>query len=294
MNPGVRMSLRHRIAVVLFFLIAFLPFTSFAQQTPTPGGTVHGMVVDPDDALSPGATATLTSGAGKSVSTSSKSDGTYTFRGVAPGTYTLTVSAPGFATYSKQSIAVTASANIAADVKMALQDQTQTVNVTTDTVQLSVDPENNQSSTVITGDALNALSDDPDELQTELTALAGPSAGPNGGQIYIDGFTGGQLPPKSSILAIRINQNPFSAQYDQVGYGRIEIITKPGTDSFHGGGSFQFQDKIFNTSTPFLGPANVQPDYHTIFVTGNLTGPIRPGMSFTLNGTHRNVANNAI
>jgi len=199
------MSLRHRIAVVLFFLIAFLPFTSFAQQTPTPGGTVHGMVVDPDDALIPGATATLTSGAGKSVSTTSKSDGTYTFRGVAPGTYTLTVSAPGFATYSKQSIAVTASANIAADVKMALQDQTQTVNVTTDTVQLSVDPENNQSSTVITGDALNALSDDPDELQTELTALAGPSAGPNGGQIYIDGFTGGQLPPKSSILAIRIN-----------------------------------------------------------------------------------------
>ena len=79
--------------------------------------------------------------------------------------------------------------------------------------------------------------------------------GPNGGQIYIDGFTGGQLPPKSSILAIRINQNPFSAQYDRAGYGRIEIITKPGTDKLHGGGSVQGQDKIFNTSTPFLGPA---------------------------------------
>ena len=103
---------------------------------------------------------------------------------------------------------------------------------------------------------LNALSDDPDELQAELEALAGPAMGPNGGQIYIDGFTGGQLPPKSSILAIRINQNPFSAQYDRAGYGRIEIITKPGTDKFHGGGSIQGQDKIFNTSTPFLGSAN--------------------------------------
>jgi len=39
--------------------------------------------------------------------------------------------------------------------------------------------------------------------------------GTSGGQIYIDGFTGGQLPPKSSIREIRVNQNPFSAQYDR-------------------------------------------------------------------------------
>ena len=69
---------------------------------------------------------------------------------------------------------------------------------------------------------------------SELSALAGPSAGPNGGQIYVDGFTGGQLPPKSSIREIRVNQNPFSAQYDSLGFGRIEIITKPGGDKLRG------------------------------------------------------------
>jgi hypothetical protein len=233
------------------------------------------------------------SAAGKTVSTASKSDGTYSIR-VAPGTYTLTVSAPGFATFTKQAVNVTNGGNVAADVKMTLQDTTQTVTVSTDTVQLSVDPENNASATVITGDALNALSDDPDELSAELAALAGPSAGPNGGQIYIDGFTGGQLPPKASILAIRINSNPFSAQYDQPGYGRIEIITKPGTDQFHGGGSFQYQNKIFNTSTPFLGPANVQPNYHTAFITANLTGPIKTGTAFTIAGTYRDISNNNI
>ena len=57
---------------------------------------------------------------------------------------------------------------------------------------------------VLQGKDLDALSDDPDELQSELEALAGPSAGPNGGQIYIDGFTAGQLPPKASIREIRI------------------------------------------------------------------------------------------
>ncbi len=100
--------------------------------------------------------------------------------------------------------------------------------------KVSTNPDNNSSSVVITGKDLDALSDDPDELQQELQALAGPSSGPNGGQIYIDGFTGGELPPKSSIREIRINQNPFSAEYDRMGFGRIEILTKPGTDKVHG------------------------------------------------------------
>ena len=199
------MSFRKCLYLFMLFLVASLPFSATAQQPPASGATVHGMVVDPDDALIPGATVTLTSNSGKSQSTTSKSDGTYTFRPVAAGTYALAVVAPGFAPYAKLGVVVTTGANLNLDIKMALQNQTQTVNVTTDTAALSVDPENNASSTVISGDALNALSDDPDELSAELAALAGPSAGPNGGQIYIDGFTGGQLPPKSSILAIRIN-----------------------------------------------------------------------------------------
>ena len=271
------MSFRSSLSIFVLFLVASLPFATRAQQpaTTTPaGGTVHGTVVDPDDALIPGATVTLVNAAGKGQTTPSKSDGTYTFRGVAAGTYTVMVEAPGFGPFSKTGIAVTTGANLDVEIKMTLQTATQTVSVTTDTVQLNVDPDSNQSATVITGDALNALSDDPDELSAELSALAGPSMGPNGGQIYIDGFTGGELPPKSSILAIRINQNPFSAQYDRAGYGRIEILTKPGTDKWHGGGNVQGQDKIFNTSSPFLGPANVQPDYHQLFFTGNVTGPI--------------------
>ncbi len=288
------MSARFRLAVI-FLLLVSLPWMAMAQQPASPSGaTLHGSVVDPDSALIPGATVTLASGSGKAQSTLSKSDGTYTFHGVAAGAYTLTVTAQGFAVYVKQAINISAGETLAMDVKMTLQEQVQAVNVTADTVSLSVDPESNASSTEITGAALDALSDDPDELQTELQALAGPAAGPNGGQIYIDGFTGGQLPPKSSILAIRINQNPFSAQYDQVGYGRIEIITKPGTNAFHGNLMTMFGDKFLNTSTPFLGAANSQPDYHTLFFMGNLTGPIRNGMSFTLSGSHRTIDNNAI
>jgi hypothetical protein len=256
------------------------------------GATVHGMVVDPDDALIPGATVTLTSAAGKAQSTVSRSDGTYSFRGVTAGTYSLSVKASGFANFNKLDIRVAAGANLNQDASMTLAEQVQQVNVSTDTVSLSVDPDNNASSTVITGAALDALSDDPDDLLSELQALAGPAAGPNGGQIYIDGFTGGELPPKSSILAIRINQNPFSAQYDALGYGRIEVLTKPGTSAFHGNASVQFNDKSLNTKSPFVLPD--QPDYHTLFFMGNVTGPIRNGMSFTLSGSHRTMDNTSI
>ena len=290
------MSVRGFFAFLSLVLLASLPFAAAkaapAQQAATAASaTLHGLVVDPDEALIPGATVTLTPASGRVQTTTSKDDGTYTFRGLPAGTYTVTATAPGFAAYASKPLTVTAGANLASDVHMDVEAAAQTVNVTTNPTQLSVDPENNASSTVIQGDALNALSDDPDELQSELQALAGPSAGPNGGQIYIDGFTGGQLPPKSSILAIRINSNPFSAQYDKLGYGRIEIITKPGTDKFHGNASFQGNDKSFNTSSPFV---TTQPDYHTLFGFGNLTGPIRPGMSFSMGGSYRDLANNNV
>ena len=210
-----------------------------AGGTVATGATVRGLVADPDNAVIPGATVTLTPQSGKALTAVSGSDGNYVIRGVPAGNYSITVTMDGFASFVKEGVRITAGQALTVDAKLAIQTETQTVQVSTNTTQLSVDSDSNASSTVIKGADLDALSDDPDELSAELSALAGPAAGPNGGQIYIDGFTGGQLPPKSSIREIRINQNPFSAQYDRLGFGRVEIFTKPGTDKFHG--SFQLQ-----------------------------------------------------
>ena len=127
---------------------------------------------------------------------------------------------------------------------------------------MSTDAGENASAIVLKGNDLDALSDDPDELSNELTALAGPSAGPNGGQIYIDGFTGGQLPPKSAIREIRINQNPFSAEFDRLGYGRIEILTKPGTDMLHGRFFGMGNDSSFNTGNPVYADHSAVSQHH--------------------------------
>ncbi|MGF7179690.1 carboxypeptidase regulatory-like domain-containing protein [Tunturiibacter psychrotolerans] len=285
------MSFRAVLKVVVFFLIALFPVIARAQQV---GATVHGTVADPESAVIPGATVTLTPASGKALITQSQSDGTYTLHGVAAGTYSVTVTMKGFASFVKLGVKVAAGQNLALDAKMAIEEEKQEVNVNSQGAQVSVDSDSNASSTVIKGKDLDALSDDPDELSSELTALAGPAAGPNGGQIYVDGFTGGQLPPKSSIREIRINQNPFSAQYDKLGYGRVEVFTKPGTDKYHGNLSVQGGDNVFNTSNPFLGASNTQPPYYTTFILGSVSGPINRFASFTVGGSHRTIQDNNI
>ena len=231
----------------------------------------------------------------------SGSDGSYTTPAVPPGVYSITVTMPNFATFVRQGVHFSAGEQMPLNVKLAIQEQSQQVQVNAQANQVSLDPESNASSTVLKDKDLDALSDDPDELNSELTALAGPAAGPNGGQIYVDGFTGGQLPPKSSIREIRVNQNPFSSQYDRLGFGRVEVFTKPGTDKYHGSYQINGNDSGFNTQNPvlnrFLSPGQTQitqPPYHTIFMFGNITGPINHRASFTAGGSHRSIQDNAI
>ena len=136
---------------------------------------VHGVVTDPDGALIPGATVTLT-GNGPAVKATSGSDGSYS-AAVTPGTYTVTFTMPGFATYTATDIAIGAANGMTLNAKMQIGVQSQVITVSSDSVQLSVDPDSNASAVVLTGKDLDALSDDPDKLSDELTALAGPAAG---------------------------------------------------------------------------------------------------------------------
>ena len=286
------MSFCRNLKLILLALLCLM--TSYPLHAQATGAVVHGTVADPDEAVIPGATVTLTPTSGRATIVTSQADGTYSAKGVSPGTYSLTVTMRGFASFVKQGIRISPGQNLTLDAKMTIEAQSQEVQVNAQSVQLSTDSDNNASATAIKGKDLDALSDDPDELSSELTALAGPAAGPNGGQIYVDGFTGGQLPPKSSIREIRINQNPFSSQFEKLGYGRVEVFTKPGTDKLHGNVNIQGGLKAFNTSNPFLGAANTQPDYHRVFVLGSVSGPITRISSFNIGGSHRTIQNNAI
>ena len=127
----------------------------------------------------------------------------------------------------------------------------ESINVEESPPAVGTDASANASATILRGADLEALSDTPEDLLADLQALAGPSAGPNGGSIYVDGFSGGELPPKESIREIRINQNPFSPEFDKLGLGRIEILTKPGADQWHGNLNYNFATDAWNSRNPY-------------------------------------------
>src|SRR3984885_2827217 len=263
------------IAIAVLALVCWLGFASAIEaQTPATSatGTLRGTVTHPSGAAITGATVLVTASSDQTFTAQSGKDGVYILKNLPPDTYSLTIGASGFALFEKDEVTIAAGQTQTLDAQLAIETQKEEITVTDTTTTVDVNPANNSSALILKGKDLDALSDDPDELQSELEALAGPSAGPNGGQIYIDGFTGGQLPPKSSIREIRINQNPFSAEYDKLGYGRIEILTKPGTDKYHGQLLISGNDDIFNSPNPF-GGAN-QPGYDSTQFSGNIGGPI--------------------
>jgi hypothetical protein len=254
-------------------------------------GSIHGTVTDPTGAVIPASTVTVTEGDGQSRTATAGASGAYAIENLAPGSYTVSASAAGFAASAPRTVVVAAGKIAIIDVALALPVEQQQVTVTDQGVSVDTSPDDNATAIVIKGKDLDALSDDPDEMQSELQALAGPSAGPNGGQIYIDGFTGGQLPPKSSIREIRINSNPFSAQYDKLGYGRIEILTKPGTDKLHGSAMMMGNDSAFNSLNPFV---KSEPAYHTLFSMANAGGPLGKKASWFVSVFNRDNQSNSI
>jgi len=257
-------------------------------------GSIHGTVADPSGAAVTKATVIAINPDGQTKTATTNRTGGYEITGLAPGNYTITVTAAGFADFAKDDVNVAAGQAQALNIPLEIAVEKEKVNVTDQGASAAVDtsPSNNASAIVLSGKDLDALPDDPDELQTDLEALAGPSAGPNGGQIYIDGFTAGQLPPKSSIREIRINQNPFSSEYDKLGYGRIEIFTKPGTDKFHGQVSVMGNSSDFNSQNPFL--IGSEPAYHSVQYMGNIGGPLGKKASFFVDAQRRNIDEVAI
>src|SRR5436305_8364127 len=275
------------LATVL--LLAGLSITVFAQGR----ASLRGVINDEFGASIVGATVTLTDAAGTQKTATTTADGTYSFAGLPPGKYKVRATATGFATSEDTEVDVTAARRDPVNITLKIAAIESQVKVNAET-PLSTDTNNNANQQVLSGKDLDALPDDPDELAAALQALAGPSVGPSGGQIFIDGFSGSNMPPKESIREIRINQNPFSPENDQPS-ARIDILTRPGTDKFRGALNFNFQDESFNSRNPFAVSSSKRSPYQQRQFGGNLSGPIvKRKASFFFEGNRNETDDNEL
>src|SRR5262249_46583641 len=161
-------------------LCASLTGVLAAQQRP---GSLKGQVLDELGGAIVGATVTAIDARGVEKTVVTNNTGSYTINGLAPGKYTVRAVNAGFAINETPDVEVAAAKAQQFDITLKVAIEEQKVTVATDNREVSTEPENNAGAIVLKGQDIEALPDDPDDLAAALQALAGPSAGPNGGQI---------------------------------------------------------------------------------------------------------------
>jgi outer membrane receptor protein involved in Fe transport len=233
---------------------------------------------------------TVTAAGGVQRSTVTNAQGLYSLTGLQAGKYVVRVSAKGFAV-AEEPVEVIAGDRRTHNVQLKIVLEEERVTVT-DEKSLSVNAAGNADALTLHGKDLDVLPDDPEALAAALQAMAGPSAGPDGGQLYIDGMTATRVPPKESIREVRINQNWFNAENDRVGFARVDIITRPGMDKFRGSSFINFSDESFNSRNPF---ATTRAPFQVRQYGGSVSGPlIAKRASFFSDLQYRLVDDNAI
>ena len=277
-------NIGRRLACALIFLSCVTAVVG--QQS---DGKLQGRVFDERDAVITGAIVTVVGAVGSDKTTTTNGEGGYSFSNLSAGKYIVRVTAPGFASFEAADVDVNARGVQKFDVHLTIELREE-VTVSNGN-QVNVDPDRNASATVLRGKDLDILSDDPDQLADDLNALAATD-GPNGAQIFVDGFSRAKLPTKSSILEVRINSNPFTAEQDDLGFGRIDIVTKPGAEKFSGQGFLTFNDESLNARNPY---APNRAPFQSRLYGASFSGPIvAKKLSFFSDIERRDIDENAI
>lgn len=275
--------------VVAIVLAAVIDVAAIAAAQ-TAGQVITGVAVDTTGAVLPGAQVVLTPAGSTTAAQTVVSDGAGVFRlpSVAPGRYDVTVSFEGFTPTTVQ-VTVGNRAPSPLRVTLPLAGVQQDVVVSNQATTVGTDAATNSDAVTLDQDELASLPVfDQDYIDTVSRFLDSSSIGTGGVTVVVNGMEVSALPVSSSaVQQIKINQDPYSAEYARPGRGRIEIVTKTGAQSFHGEANAIVRDANFDARNAF---ATTKPEEHRRILEGALGGPIGGAgkTSFLLSG-HRRV-----
>jgi hypothetical protein len=268
----------------LLFALLFTPVL-YAQTGPI----IEGRVSDPDGASIPQASISLVRD-GRHISVQTDGLGHFTLPTLLPGTYSVSASAKDFNSTTRQLvIAPHEPLTQQLNFKLSLSTVEQQVIVDADAADVQSPHESGSGTTVLNKADLAGLSDDPDQLLSDLqTFSASSGAAPDQSTVSLDGFLGGStLPSKWAISSVTINPDLYSARYDQAPYegGRIEVHTQAGAQSYHGTLFASENPSAFNAADPF---ALTRSPSTTQRYGGQIGGPIlRNKLDFFTSLEHR-------
>jgi hypothetical protein len=255
----------------LLLLSCFVQIPGNAQESP--GVAITGNVLDPHQAGVLDAKVTLKRVNRDQVkTTAADASGSFRFEGVQPGDYDLRVEHEGFKPYTSR-IKVGSLPPAPLNVVLTLADVRQEVTVGGEQSKVSTNPSENSDTVTMNRQALDDLPIfDQDYIATMSRFLDAASVGTSGVTLIVDGVEATRATVSASaIQEVKINQDPYSAEFPRPGKGRIEIITKPSSAEFHGTLNFLFRDNYLNAREPF---ALIRPREQRRIYEGSFTGPL--------------------
>lgn len=268
--------------------LVLLGLTGAVAQSQPGGVAVTGTVLDQRRAPVMDATVALNQDPSTTKETvKTDAGGRFRFEGVADGSYSVEVQHEGFAR-SEMPVQVTGRAPAALTIKLSLSSLVTKVTVVGDEpAQVSTDISENLDTASVDQNLLEKVPVFDQDYVTAMSAfLDAGDIGTNGVQTIVNGVEVSSVTVSASaVQEVRINQNPYSAEYARPGRGGLEIITKEAGSDYHGTFNFIFRDSALNARDVF---ALVRaPEQRRIF-EGAFSGPIggSKSWSFMLSG-HR-------
>jgi carboxypeptidase family protein len=278
------------LALILVVLLA-------GAQSPARGVTVSGVVQDQTAAVLPNAQVSMVAANSETVVQSGVADGAgaFHFDRVAPGDYEIRAEFPGFKT-STTKLRVGARAPAPVTIVLPLEGLSQEIAVTGGTgISVNADARSNLNAISVDADTLDDLPMLDQDVVGSLSRFLDASAiSTNGATLLVDGVEVNALGlSASAIQQVKINQDPYAAEFMRPGRGRIEIITKPGGKQYNGTLNLRFRDSSFYARNAFA--ATKAPEQRRI-AEGTFGGPVGnlKKTNFLLSGTLDSEANQSI
>ena len=296
----VRRPRQFLVGGALVLALALTMVSVFPQAT----GIVQGNLTDPAGATIPHATVTVTNQAtGVAKHQEPGEDGYFRIADLLPGTYEVRVEAMGFKTAVRK-VNLTAEGSLGLDFSMEVGEVSESVEVTAEEQQVEtkvariseVIPEAEvralpvQSrgvlSLAIMSPGVIGKAEQTTFCCDGFSAYSGPTISSGGAENkshysldglslrYTEGSDYGALfsPNADAIAEVRVSTNPYQAEYGRVSGPQVQLVTKSGTNAWHGTGQFTFQDKSLN-ARPFFSTSEL-PDSYARYFGGTVGGPI--------------------
>jgi len=257
----------------------------FAQGGSVDPSTLRGVVRDQTGAVLQGARVELLDESAVTVrSVVTNGHGEYAIDGVSPGTYILKVRFEGFRSAQLRLRVIARRATAPQTTVLELASQSQEVTVSADATPAG--GKANRDAIVVSDTDLKTLPIfDRDIVGTLARFLDASAIGSGGVTLVVDGMEARKVGvAPSAIQQVKVNQDPYSAEFPRQGRGRIEVITKAGAETYAGSMDFTFRDARFNARDPFAD--TLPPEQRRIY-EGVVGGPVADGKHtsflFTLN-----------